>query len=70
MVAAGDHEWTVLRAAQWLAVADAAQGLAAGVDAARYFYAWRDSGLWSTINHLLLMSVRLAAGRQASPAPA
>jgi transposase len=33
----------------------------------RYFYAWRDSGLWSTINHLLLMTVRVAAGREASP---
>jgi len=33
----------------------------------RYFYAWRDSGLWSTINHLLLMSLRLADGREASP---
>ena len=33
----------------------------------RYFYAWRDSGLWSTINHLLLAAVRLAAGREASP---
>jgi len=25
----------------------------------RYFYAWRDSELWSTINHLLLLAVRL-----------
>ena len=33
----------------------------------RYFYAWRDSGLWKTINHLLLMALRLAAGREASP---
>ena len=33
----------------------------------RYFYTWRDSGLWRTIHHLLLMSVRLAAGREASP---
>ena len=33
----------------------------------RYFYAWRDSGLWRAINHLLLMAVRLAAGREASP---
>lgn len=33
----------------------------------RYFYAWRDGELWSTINHLLLMAVRLAAGREASP---
>ena len=32
-----------------------------------YFYAWRDCGLWSTINHLLLMTVRVAAGREASP---
>ena len=24
----------------------------------RYFYAWRDSGLWSTINHLFLMTLR------------
>ncbi len=33
----------------------------------RYFYAWRDSGLWQTINHVLLMAVREAAGREASP---
>ncbi len=29
----------------------------------RYFYAWRDRRLWSTINHLLLMECRDAAGR-------
>jgi transposase len=33
----------------------------------RYYYAWRDSGLWQTINHVLLMGVREAAGREASP---
>jgi transposase len=33
----------------------------------RYFYAWRDDGLWQTINHALLMDVREAAGREASP---
>jgi transposase len=33
----------------------------------RYFYAWRDNGLWQTINHVLLMDVREAAGREASP---
>jgi len=33
----------------------------------RYFYAWRDNGPWQSINHALLMSVREAAGRQASP---
>jgi putative transposase len=32
-----------------------------------YFYAWRDSGLWQTINHLLVMSVRELEGREASP---
>ena len=32
----------------------------------RYFHAWRDSGRWQTINHALLMSVREAAGREAS----
>jgi transposase len=33
----------------------------------RYFYAWRDSGLWQTINHYLLMVIRTAEGREASP---
>jgi transposase len=33
----------------------------------RYFYAWRDSHLWGAINHTLLMAVRHAAGREASP---
>jgi len=33
----------------------------------RYFYAWRDNGTWQTINHVLLMDVREAAGREASP---
>jgi putative transposase len=33
----------------------------------RYFYAWRDSGLFKTINHYLLMDLRVAEGREASP---
>jgi transposase len=33
----------------------------------RYFYAWRDNGIWQSINHVLLMEVRQAAGREASP---
>ena len=33
----------------------------------RYFYAWRDSALWASINQLLLMACREATGRQASP---
>lgn len=33
----------------------------------RYFYAWRDSGLFETINHYLLMEIRHSEGREASP---
>jgi transposase len=33
----------------------------------RYFYRWRNNGLWQTINHVLLMEVREAAGREATP---
>ena len=33
----------------------------------RYFYAWRNNGSWQAINHVLLMAVREAAGREASP---
>ena len=32
-----------------------------------YFYRWRDIGLWRSINQTLLMAVREAAGREASP---
>lgn len=31
------------------------------------FYAWRDTGLLSTINHLLVMTAREISGREASP---
>jgi transposase len=33
----------------------------------RFFYRWRDGGLWQTINHSLVMRVREASGREASP---
>jgi putative transposase len=33
----------------------------------RYFYAWRDDGRWQTINHALLLDIREAEGREASP---
>jgi transposase len=33
----------------------------------RYFYPWRDSGLWQTMNHALVMLAREAVGREASP---
>ena len=32
----------------------------------RFFYRWRNAGLWQTINHSLVMRVREAAGREAS----
>jgi transposase len=33
----------------------------------RYFYAWRDAGLWQTINFHLVAAARVAVGREASP---
>jgi len=33
----------------------------------RYFYAWRDAGVWQTINHYLLMAIREGEGHEASP---
>jgi transposase len=33
----------------------------------RYFYGWRADGRWQTINHALLMAVREAEDREASP---
>ena len=33
-----------------------------------YFYAWREAGLWQTINHCLVMAARELEGREASPA--
>ena len=33
----------------------------------RFFYRWRDDGLWQRINHDLVMRVRAASGREASP---
>ena len=36
----------------------------------RYFYRWRDDGTWETINHALVMTVREAMGRKASPTAA
>jgi len=33
----------------------------------RWFYLWRDNGLWLTMNHVLLMASREITGREASP---
>ena len=34
----------------------------------RWFYLWRDNGLWLSLNHALLLIGREAVGREASPA--
>lgn len=33
----------------------------------RWLYLWRDTGLWQSLNHYLLMAVREVGGREASP---
>lgn len=33
----------------------------------RWFYLWRDNGLWQSLNHSLLMAARESGGREASP---
>jgi putative transposase len=43
------------------------QAVTAPANRLRYFYDWRDSGLLTTINHLLVMAAREQAGREASP---
>jgi transposase len=35
----------------------------------RWFYLWRDNGLWKTINHHLLMTLREAMGREDQSSP-
>lgn len=50
-----------------LSVADAAEGLSAQFDGAGYFYEWRAMGLWSRINHHLVMEARELEGKEASP---
>jgi transposase len=36
----------------------------------RWFYLWRDNGLWLSLNHALLLIGREALGREASPSAA
>lgn len=50
-----------------LCLGDATQMLPAGLTVRGYFYAWRDSGLLTTMNHLLVMTARVQAGREGSP---
>lgn len=33
----------------------------------RFFYRWRDDGIWDSVNHALVMAAREAMGREASP---
>jgi hypothetical protein len=62
VVAARNRGRTVLRSTQRFAWRMLPRDFPPVTTAQRYLYAWRDSGLSSTINHLLLM-VRLASGR-------
>jgi hypothetical protein len=48
-------------------MAHAADGFPTVHHGAADFYAWRDDGRWAIINHALLIDVREAAGREASP---
>lgn len=50
-----------------LPVAHAAQGPAAPSTVQRYFYDWRDRGLWQGISNTLVMAARELEGREASP---
>lgn len=43
------------------------KGFPLHVTVQRYLHAWRDSDVWQAINHALLMDVRQAARREASP---
>jgi transposase len=67
VVAARNRGRTVLRSTQRFAWRMLPRDFPPVTTVQRYLYAWRDSGLSSTINHLLLMAVRLASGREASP---
>jgi transposase len=33
----------------------------------RFFYRWRDDGIWDSVNHALVMTARETMGREASP---
>jgi transposase len=50
-----------------VAVADVAAWFPASNHGAALFLCWRDGGLWQTINHYLLMAIRVAEVREASP---
>jgi transposase len=41
-------------------------GFPSSMTVQRYCYAWRDAGVWQTINHYLLMAIREAERREAS----
>ena len=48
-------------------MADAAKGFPAILDGAAVFLRLAQPRIWQAINHVLLMEVREAAGREASP---
>lgn len=56
-----------LPASRRVALADAAPCFPPASTVQRWFYLWRDAGLWERINHYLLQDLRTAQGREASP---
>ena len=60
-------ECLVLSDPRRVSLASSAEGLSALYHGADQFYAWRDSGLWSQIVAILVMSAREAGGRDAAP---
>ena len=56
-----------LHCREWLCVAAVGKMLSAGLTVRRYFYAWRDCGLFDAMNMTLVMNLREIEGREASP---
>jgi|ERR1019366_317150 hypothetical protein len=52
-----------------LSVAAAAEEFSTLSTVQGYFYDWSQEGRFASINHLLVMQAREAAGREASPSP-
>lgn len=68
METAQDYRGRAVFAARRAALANSAAVFPPPVSSVRYwFYLWRDNGLWSAINHTLLMASREEQDREASP---
>ena len=70
MAAARDRECDFLRAAGRGGLATASNDLPPRTTVYRWFSQWRDTGLFESMNHLLVMADRERVGREASPSAA